>query len=165
MSTSKLAEVMQSALSVDCSHFSNSSASSGNRGCLGREAPPKPAASFQVQTSRTAHTPMFFTGSTSALLSGNLTLFFALRRAGLIRNRTCFASGEGVFSSEHKQDVPVDRCLVCIHGVLQLRVARARHFCQRPPDEGVLRVAVVLYPALHLRDGETRRREKPGMFL
>lgn len=34
MSTSKLAEVMQSELSVDCSHFSKSSASSGKSGCL-----------------------------------------------------------------------------------------------------------------------------------
>ncbi|TNN48413.1 hypothetical protein EYF80_041399 [Liparis tanakae] len=34
MSTSKLAEVMQSELSVDCSHFSNSRARRGNRGCL-----------------------------------------------------------------------------------------------------------------------------------
>lgn len=36
MSTSKLAEVMQSELSVDCSHFSNSRAKRGNRGCLWR---------------------------------------------------------------------------------------------------------------------------------
>lgn len=34
MSTSKLAEVMQSELSVDCSHFSKSRANRGNRGCL-----------------------------------------------------------------------------------------------------------------------------------
>lgn len=34
MSTSKLAEVMHSELSVDCSHFSNSRANRGNKGCL-----------------------------------------------------------------------------------------------------------------------------------
>lgn len=35
MSTSKLAEVVPSEPCVDCSHFSNNKANSGNSGCLG----------------------------------------------------------------------------------------------------------------------------------
>lgn len=55
MSTSKLAEVMQSELSVDCSHFSNSRANRGNRGCL-----------------RKAHTHTHRKRITSSFLSKNL---------------------------------------------------------------------------------------------
>ena len=48
MSTSKLAEVMQSELSVDCSHFSKSSASRGKSGCLRTQAGSYQAASREL---------------------------------------------------------------------------------------------------------------------
>lgn len=98
MSTSKLAEVTQSELWVDCSHFSNSSANRGNNGCL--------------QSTNTRHV------HTSAIL--NTEAFRNTHRRAVKENVS-----KRQRQKREDRVLPVNGCLVDFHRSLWLAQSRA----------------------------------------